>query len=476
MTITQLLSIFGARWRSALIGFGAVIALVAAFTSYIPKQYTASAAVLLDVKSPDPIAGVVLPGMIATGYMATQVDVIQSERVVMRALHAINADQDPELKDAWRRKTDGRGDFEAWLAEDAAKSLDAKPGKDSNVIAVSYTARDPVVAAKVANAVVKSYIETTLQLRTEPAKQFTSLFDESTKGLREALETAQTRLSRFQQSRGIVATDEKLDIENSRLSELSSQLVAMQAIATESQARQTQASVKGDQMQEVVGNQAISLLSADLARQQARLSEITERLGERNPQVVELRANINGLRSLLNVERARIAGGIGVNNVVNQSRLDVLKGEITAQRSRVLKMKGLRDEASVMLRDVENAQRAYDAAFARQKQSTLESQATQTNVSVLKYASPPPFPSSPRLIINGLVAIVFGVLVAVATALIRERRDWRLRAETDILEVMNQPLLGVLPKVSFGLTLPVSRSIRGVAARVLGLPRTLQGG
>ena len=476
MTLTQLLSILGARWRSALIAFGAVLALVAAFTSYLPKKYTASAAVLLDVKSPDPIAGVVLPGMIATGYMATQVDVIQSERVVMRALHAINSDQNPELKAAWRRKTDGRGDFEAWLAEDAARSLDAKPGKDSNVIAISYTARDPVVAAKVANAVVKSYIETTLQLRTEPAKQFTNLFDESTKALREALETAQARLSSFQQSRGIVSTDEKLDTENSRLSELSSQQVTMQATAKESEERQKQASVKGDQMQEVVGNQAISVLSADLARQEARLSEITERLGTRHPVVVELRANINGLRSRLNAERTRIVGGITVNNAVNQSRLDELKREVAAQKSRVLQMKGLRDEASVMLRDVENAQLAYDAAFARQKQSALESQATQTNVSVLKYASPPPFSSSPRLITNGLVAIVFGALAGFATALLRERRDWRLRTETDIFEVMNQPLLGVLPKVSFGFSSPDSRSVRGVAARILGLPRPLQGG
>ena len=475
MTLHQLISILSARWRSAALAFAAILVLGAAFTLYLPNKYTASASVLLDVKSPDPIAGVVLQGMIATGYMVTQVDVIQSERVVMRALRSINAEQDPDLKAAWLGKTKGRGDFESWLAEDAARSLDAKPGKDSNVIAVSYTARDPVVAAKVANAVVKSYIETTLQLRTEPAKQFTSLFDESTKALREALEAAQARLSGFQQSRGIVSTDEKLDTENSRLAELSSQLVVIQKTAKESEERQKQASVKGDQMQEVVSNQAISLLSTDLARQEARLSEITERLGERSPAVIELRANISSLRSRLNVERTRIVGGIAVNNAVNQSSLNELRNEVAAQKSRVLQMKGLRDEASVMLRDVENAQLAYDAAFARQKQSALESQATQTNVSVLKYASAPPFPSSPRLLTNGLVAIVLGVLVGFATALIRERRDWRLRSEADIVEVMNLPLLGVLPKVSFGRASIDSRFARGIAARVLGLPGPPQG-
>lgn len=100
--------------------------------------------------------------MVASGYMTTQVDVIKSERVVRRALQSTKVDQDPELKAAWKRITDGRSDFEAWLAEVAARSLEAKPGKDSNVIAISYTARDPVVAAKVANAIVKSHIKTTL--------------------------------------------------------------------------------------------------------------------------------------------------------------------------------------------------------------------------------------------------------------------------------------------------------------------------
>ena len=129
---------------------------------YQPKKCTASAAVLLDVSSPDPIAAVILQGMVASGYMTTQVDVIKSERVVRRALQSTKVDQDPELKAAWKRITDGRSDFEAWLAEVAARSLEAKPGKDSNVIAISYTARDPVVAAKVANAIVKSHIKTTL--------------------------------------------------------------------------------------------------------------------------------------------------------------------------------------------------------------------------------------------------------------------------------------------------------------------------
>ena len=475
MSLSQVFSILRARWRSAVAVFAIVMGLAIAFTLWLPSQYTATAAVVLDVKSPDPIAGVVLPGMTVSSYMGTQVDVLQSERVVLQAIRALQADKSASLRAAWQEQTEGRGDFESWLAEDVMRWLTVKPGKDSNVIMVSYTSRDPIAAAKTANAVVKAYIDTTLQLRTEPAKQFNGLFDESTKALREQMETAQAKLSAFQQSKGIVATDERLDIENARLAELSTQLVAMQAAATESSGRQREAGVRGDQMQEVLSNPMVTTLSSDLARQEAKLNELGQRYGDQHPQVQELKANIKELRSRLNAERSRITGSLSVNNTVNEGRLQSVRDALAAQRTKVLQMKSLRDEAAVLQRDVENAQRVYDAGFAKLKQSTLESQATQTNVSVLKTASAPPFPSSPRIKLNVTVALLLGIALALATAIFRERRDWRLRNDSDVFEVMKQPLLGVLPDGRRAQLTSGSRSLRSVAERVLGRPPRLIG-
>jgi len=475
MSLSQILSILHARWRSAVVVFLLVIGLVAALTLLLPKKYTATASVVLDVKSPDPIAGVVLPGMTVSGYMATQVDVLQSDRVVLRALRALKLNEDPDLRAAWQDQTDGRGDLESWIADSLSRRLDVKPGKDSNVMTISFTARDPDVASKTANAVMKAYVDTTLQLRTEPAKQFNELFDETTKAQREALEVAQSRLSAFQQSKGLVATDERLDIENARLSELSTQLGVIQATATESESRQREAAVKGDQMQEVLSNPMITNLSADLARSQARLNEISQRLGDKHPDVQQLRANIDELRTRLNAEKAHITGSITVNNSVNQSRLESLRNALAAQRTKVLQIKSLRDEAAVLQRDVENAQKLYDAGFARLNQSTLESQATQTNVSVLKTATPPPFPSSPRIGLNAAIGVLLGLVLAVAIAVLRERRDWRLRADADVFEVLNQPLLGILPDAPRALLPGRRRTLRAVAERVLGRQPTLIG-
>ena len=463
MTFKQFLIVLRARWRLVLSVLFSVVALAGAYSALLPKQYAATASVVVDLRTPDPIAGTVMQGMMIQSYLATQADVIQSERVAVRALRSLGLQNSTEYHALWLQGTGGAGEFEPWLAETLLKKLETKPSRESNVLNIAYTAGDPKMAADMANAFVQAYIDTTLDLRVEPAKRYNSFFDERAKELRAGLEAAQARLSAFQQSKGMIATDERLDVENSRLAELSSQYVALQAIAAESRSIKSQPASDTDKLQAVISNPVVSGLQADIARGEAKLNELRSRLGEDHPQMVELRANIAQLRTRLASETQRVSGSLTVSDTVNQSRLGSVRASLDDQRSRVLKLKGQRDEAAVLLRDVESAQRAYDAVLTRASQTSLESENRQTNVAVLKRASPPPKPSSPKLGLNLSIALVLGTLLAVAIALVREFSDRRLRGNDDVFEVLHQPLLGVLPLRERG-----AASLGRTRARLLG--------
>ena len=445
MTLTQLLIVLRARWVSFVVVLFIAGALAVLANALLPKRYSATAMVVLDVKSPDPIAGVVLPGANSSSYMATQADVFRSERVAMRAARSLGMDKDPLLQRAWRDSTEGIGDYDAWLASLLLTGLEVKPGRESNVLAVSYTSKDPRNAARIANAFVDAFVGTTLDLRVEPAKQYSSFFDQRAKQARDALEAAQAKLSAFQQKNGLMATDEKYDVENARLTELSSQLVGLQALAVESASRQGHMGGNANQMSEVLNNGLITSLKGDLARQEARLDEMNAKYGDRHPQVIEARASIAQIRQKIDAEVRRVSGSVSNNNSVNQQRLAELRASVDEQRAKMMRLKGQRDEASVLVRDVENAQRVYDAVWNRMSQTALESQTTQTNVSVLKNASLPLEPSSPRTKLNLAIALVVGTLLAVGTVVIRETLDQRLRTETDVVTFLRQPLVGSLP-------------------------------
>src|SRR5690606_17403712 len=109
------------------------------------------------------------------------------------------------------------------------------------VINVAYSSGDPQVAAEMANAFADAYIETNLELKTDPARQQAGWFEAQVAELRKALESAQQRLSEYQSEQEIVASSsERVDLENARLAEVSSQLIAAQGSMYAAQSRQRQ--------------------------------------------------------------------------------------------------------------------------------------------------------------------------------------------------------------------------------------------
>ena len=170
MTLQQFLAILAARWKTSLLVLLVTVVAVVSLSLLTPKKYTATASVMLDVRSPDPVAGAVLAGMMSPAYMATQVDLMGSERVARRAIQSLGLNEDPQMREQWSTATKGQGDFEAWLSDALLQSLEIKPSRESNVISISYSSPDPNFAAAVANAFVRAYIDTSLELRVDPAR------------------------------------------------------------------------------------------------------------------------------------------------------------------------------------------------------------------------------------------------------------------------------------------------------------------
>jgi succinoglycan biosynthesis transport protein ExoP len=192
--------------------------------------------------------------------------------------------------------------------------------------------------------------------------------------------------------------------------------------------------------------------------------------------VIEARANIKELRSRLAQETQRVTGSVSVTNTINRQREAEVRASLEAQRAKVLRMKQMRDEAAVLLNDVANAQRAYDQVLARRNQTSLESQSTSTNITPLTQATVPVEPSSPRVVLNTLLSIVVGLMLAIGAVMLLEILDRRVRGPRDLTEALGLPMLGVLPRPARRRAL-FGRQVQPLLAqRVLGqLPNTARG-
>jgi len=453
MSFQYFLHVLRARWKIAAAIFAAVVVAAIAASLILPKQYTATSSVVIDAKS-DPVAagaGGVLTEQLLQSYVTTQVDIISSQRVALRVVKALGLEKDPELQEEWNKKSrwwtswmsDGEGNIQTWIATYLLeKKLRVTPSRDSDVIDISVKWPHPKGASELANAFAQAAIETNIDLKVEPAKQYASWFNQRSSALRADLETKQKRLSDFQTATGIIATDEKLDLENARLTELSTELVAIQGQRQDSQSRQRQVSDNNESLPEVLQSTLIANLKNDLSDAEAKQNEVAARVGKNHPDYQAGEATVANLRARIDQETAKIAASLGSTTQVNVRREGDIRRALESQKERVLELKHEHDEAAILQSDVLTAQRDLDAVTQRLAQSNLESQTQQTNIVQLTFAVPPLQHSSPKLLLNILLGMVFGGVLGVGCALLFELRDPRIRDDREVLQLLGVPLLG----------------------------------
>jgi chain length determinant protein EpsF len=441
MTFHQFFLILRARWRVALLVCLGIIAATALASALLPRTYTAQAAVLVDVRTPDPVGGNVYQGQVAPSYMATQIDIIAGDSVAQRVIKTLRLDDDPLARQDWISATQGRGTLQDWLARSLQQGLDVRPARESNVINISYRGRDAEQTARVANAFAQAYLDINLALKTEPARRYAEWFDEQARTSRARLEEAQARLSDFQQRAGLVSTDERLDYETTRLAQISAQLTTVQGDTTDSQSKR---GAGADTVAEVMQSPVINALKSDIGRLEAKVQETSLNLGPNHPQLLRMQSELASLRERLSSETRRISASIDTAFGVGKYRERELQGSVAAQKSRVMMLNKQRDELNVYRRDVEAAQRAYEEVSKSASQSRLQSLTNQSNVVRLNMATAPLQPSSPRTRLNLLVAAFGGTLLGIAFALLLELSHRRVRSAQDIAQVLDLPVLARL--------------------------------
>jgi succinoglycan biosynthesis transport protein ExoP len=452
MSLQQLFNVLRARRGLAGMILLATIALALVWIVLRPASYTARAPVLIDART-DPVNSTPQYGPLVTpAFVSTQIDIVKSDRVAERAAQMLPADQPPMSKLAESAKK--KPSPNAWVAHQLQQRLEVKPARESNIINISWTGRTPAEAARVANAFAQAYLETNLELRTDPAKKYADWFEEQVKASREKLEKAQAKLSAFQQQSGILSADERGDFETARLTELSQQLMAVQGRGRRGGGGENSAASNESPL--------VNNMRADVAKLEAKLQEGSATMGSAHPAMQRMQAELSAMRSRLASESSRVGSVADSSFAANKNRERELQQALAEQKTRVLSLNKQRGELSLLQRDVDTAQKAYEAVSASAQQSRLQSLTNQTNVMRLASAVEPLEPTGLSGVQALMVAAVVGLLLAIATVLLLELLNRRIRSVEDLSAVTRLPILATVPAAASAfvpLPLPASRRL-----------------
>lgn len=462
MNLQRILLILRGRWRLALSIFAGVNVLVLLVTVILPQQYVASASVVADSNKADPVT----QNNVQTdplSFMATQISIMTSDRVLEDAARMLNFDKVPAVYRKWQASQ--TRSFIPWLAKRLRKAVRVTSGAEGNVIDITATWPDAPQSAAIANAVAQSFINTNVALKTMPAQQYAGLFDQRARDLRAELEERQQRLADFESKNGIIPTDERLDVESTRLAELSTQLINVQAQRQDSESRARQIGGSPESSPEVLASPLVAQIKAELANAEARQENLETTLGPNHPEYKRNLAEIESLRARIDAESKRIALALSGSTQINLRREQELNAAIEAQKKHLQDLKLVRDQAALLQNDVVQAQHNLDAVTQRLAVSSLESRVQQSNAVLLSAAEVPDEPTSPDWRVNAAVGLFFALVLGLGGALLAEARQTRVRGSKDMEEAIGDvPVLALIADMR-----PARPGTRGNPPGIAGL-------
>lgn len=446
MSLSQFLHILKARYKIILLTMLVLVTVTLGISLVLPKTYKATNTVIINYKGVDPVTGFSSSAQLLPGYMATQVDIISSKHVALKVIDQLKLADSEGVKASFA-EDGGEGDINNWLVKLLLKNLDVSTSRTSSTIDINFKGSNPQFAAVMANAFAAEYIRTNIQLKIEPSRQASEYFTQQVKDLKDDLNNAQLRLSQYQQEKGIISVDERLDVERARLNELSSQLVVAQAQSLEAQSRQrNSAGGNAFDSPDIAANPLIQGLKTDIARAESRFADISQKVDRNHPSYLGAKAEIDNLKQELNKQIQAVSVNVASNYRILKQREDEIRATLNAQRTKVLELNKDRDALTVLTREVENAQRAYELITQRYTQTNVEGQSNQSDISILNPATPPVDPDSPKLVLNTVIAIFLGGLLGLGVGILVEVLDRRVRSAEDLKVLLDAPVLGVFPK------------------------------
>src|SRR3954464_7196808 len=100
MSLKQFLLILKARSGIlVMVLVATVLATLGVSLFLVQTKYTAETTVLVDVRTPDPVAGLAMPAGAMPSYMPTQIDIINSDRVALNVVSKLRLDQNAAVRE-----------------------------------------------------------------------------------------------------------------------------------------------------------------------------------------------------------------------------------------------------------------------------------------------------------------------------------------------------------------------------------------
>lgn len=460
--------------RVFLIGPAAAIAIGIVYLLVTPALYTATATLLIDSSTLRVLQSQLQPQgdiPLDTLQVGSQVEILGSRKIALAVINQLNLADDPDFIDKGTGIAGllGRAGFQASSKVDREqKALDEflarrsiSRGERTYALNISYTARTPALAAKIANAIAEAYIDDQLGAKYQTINRAGAWLQDRINELKAKVNAADRQVLEFKEKNNIVdfgGTNATVSagassrlIGEQQLFELNSQLATARGATGEAKARLDRIEqVRNVDVGEAVvadslKNEVITRLRNQFLDLSAREANIAVRYGPDHAAAINLRNQMEELRRNIGGELKRIAASY-------QSDYEIAK---TRQENLERTLASLVSEGQVTNRDrlglaeLESSAKIYHAIYNSFLQRYMEAIQQQsfpiTDARVISSAVAPTQKSRPIASLVLAIAGTMGMIASLGIAILREATDGVFRTAQQAEQALRVRCLSIIP-------------------------------
>jgi polysaccharide biosynthesis transport protein len=441
------------RWL-VLGSLGLVVILVTAYSFSLPRRYDARCRLLLDLEGSADLAldQVVMPvGIDLDTKLQTQISIVQSDTIARSVIEQLGLQDNPAF--AGKQLLHNARSFDdldlrtrTTLINNFHRFLSVELIPKTEIIEIHFRNGDPALAADVANAVAKTYIEHNFQTKYQAMRQTSDWLMKQLDDVKKNAEIAEQQLISYQKKTGLLGTDENHNIVVDRLELINKALSEAEEDRILKEAKYRIAMTENpDVIANIVPESLIGTLYKQRAEARSDYAQLAAKYGVSYPRVIQLQSQLSELDSSIAQENVKVGESLRAEYQTALKSQNMLQATFDEQKDNAYKMNQDAIQYGIMRREVESSRDLYEGLLKRLKEAGILAGLRSSNINVIDTASVPVRPVEPKIPFNIALGCIGGLVFGISSAFIAENVDSSIRTPEDVETYCSLPSLGIIP-------------------------------
>src|SRR3984957_12809705 len=426
-----------------------------------PKEYRSSANIEITQDTADQFrmdtGGGYDSGYIDVTKLDTEIAILKSSTLALQTIKSLHLNQNkdflpPGSDRVWDLdKIQDRhaliGMFEGGLA--------AERFGHTNILDLSFTARNPELAAVICNTLIDNYVQHNFAENYAATQEVSAWLEQQLGDLKRRLQLSQAHMLSVQRCIGLVGIDQTQSIVLSRLVDISHDVTQAESQRLVAQARLiTLQSAPPDVLATLSGDAVLMGLKERLTSLQAEYANLSAKYGAKNPRLLEIRSEMEEVERGMKAEQGTVLARAQQEVNAAKQNQDALQRRLDQEKSTAYMGNSKAVVYSLARREYEANRSLYEGLHQRLQEAGIIAGLHSTNIRRIDPADAPDFPSSPRKSVNLMLGLLCGLGLGLLMSFVVEMLDTNIKTIYDIEERLGLPMLGVVPQVDSKLLSP----------------------